>query len=161
MKVLSLFGLKFFKEEYPLRFRYVVFLSQLKPKIYFEKQLSQFKVIKLDEGIQPKISSRPDMQFVNTVVSRLINYFEGLSYEETKNAIIYYKEEKGVFMVSKSTLTPVVSKGIAPKIIIKHGTMPEQMALVLDAMVQQVINYYVTHFSNVLMYYHQMKVVSH
>ena len=64
-------------------------------------------------------------------------------------------------MISKSTLAPVVSKGIAPKTIIKHNIMPEQMMLVLDTMVQQIINYYVTHFSNVLMYYHQMKVISH
>lgn len=161
MKVLSLFGLKFFDEERTLKFRYVVFLNQLKPKIYFEKQLSQFETINLDEGITPKVSVKPDMEFINTVVSRLINYFEGLEYTETKNAIIYYTSKEGIYMLSKNTLTPVTSKGIAPKVMKKFSHMPEQVLKVLDSMTQQIINYYQTHWASIMMYYHQMKVIRH
>ena len=159
MKVLDLFGLKFFKEEYALKFRYVVFLNQLKPKIYFQKQLTQFDVIHLDEGLSPKVSTKPDMEFIMAIVSRLLEFFEKLEYSETKNAIIYYTSKEGVYMLSKSTLTPTTSKGIAPKSVIKYNHMPEYMIKVLDNVVQQIINYYVTHFSNVLMYYHSMKRV--
>jgi len=159
MKVLDLFGLKFFEEDRALKFRYVVFLNQLKPKIYFQKQLAQFDVIHLDEGLSPKVSTKPDMEFVMAIVSRLLEFFEKLEYSETKNAIIYYTSKEGVYMLSKSTLTPTTSKGIAPKTVIKYNHMPEHIMKVLDNTVQQIINYYVTHFSNVLMYYHSMKRV--
>ena len=157
MQVLDLFGLKFFDENYPLRFRYVVFLNQLKPKIFYEKQLQQYQVLRLDEGLTPKVSTKPDMSFINEVVSRLTQQFESLTYEETKNAIIYYRGKDGVFMLSKSTLTPVVSKGIAPTKVVKHEVIPEQILMVLDKMVEQIINYYIAHWSNVLTYYHQFK----
>ncbi len=76
MKVLDLFGLKFFDERV-LRFRYVVFLNQLKPKIFFEKQLmAQYEVIRLDEGVIPKVSVNPDMGFLNTIINRLIQFLE-------------------------------------------------------------------------------------
>jgi len=159
MKVFDLFGLKFFDEEYTLRFRYVVFLNQLKPKIYFEKQLQQHQVMRLDWGLTPKVSTKPDMSFINEVVSRLVQQFEGLTYEETKNAIIYYRGKDGVFMLSKSTLTAVVSKGITPTKVVRHEVIPEQMLMVLNQVIEQVINYYVTHWSHVLMYYHQFKRV--
>jgi len=161
MQVFDLFGMKYFTEEYTLRFRYVVFLNQLKPKIFYEKQLQQYKVIRLDEGLKPKVSVKPDQEFINTVISRLVEQFERLEYEETKNAIIYYKGKDGVFMLSKSTLMPVVSKGIAPTKIIKRNTMPEQMLEVLDRIIDQVMNYYVTHWSYVLMYYNYLKRVWH
>jgi len=157
MQVFDLFGLKFFDENHSLKFRYVVFLNQLKPKIFYEKQLQLHQVIRLDEGLTPKVSTKPDMSFINEVVSRLAQQFEGLTYEETKNAIIYYRGKDGVFMLSKSSLTPVVSKGIAPTKVMKHDTIPEQMLMVLDQVVEQIINYYVTHWSHVLMYYHQFK----
>jgi hypothetical protein len=157
MKVLDLFGLKFFEEERVLRFRYVVFLHQLKPKIYFEKQLNNYETLKLDEGITPKISVKPDMDFINTVLSRLVQFFEGLEYEETSNAIVYYKEGRSVYMVSKSTLVPVMSKGIMPKNMKKYDHIPEQMIMVLDAMTQQILNYYMAHWSHVLMYYNYVR----
>jgi hypothetical protein len=158
MKVLSLFGLKFFEEERSLKFRYIVFLHQLKPKIYFEKQLNG-EVLNLDEGIQPKVSVKPDTNFINIVIDRLVTFFEGLSYKESKNAIIYYECDNGVCMLSKSSLTPVMSRGIAPKNLKEYKTMPEQMALVLDSLIEQIMNYYMTHWSNVLAYYHHMKRV--
>jgi hypothetical protein len=160
MKVLSLFGLKFFEEDRTLRFRYVVFINQLKPKIFFEKQLSQYEVVPLDKGLTPKVSSKPDMAFINAVTSNLVKYFESLEYKETKNAIIYYINGRSVCMLSKSTLTSIVSKGIEPKYIKRYDYMPEQMLTVLDGMVNQIINYYVAHWSHVLMYYHQFKRVS-
>ncbi len=83
MKALDLFGLKFFEEERVLRFRYVVFLNQLKPKIFFEKQLQQYEVIRLDEGVTPKVSAKPDMGFLDIIINRLIQFFEGLQYKET------------------------------------------------------------------------------
>ena len=158
MKVLSLFGLKYYGE-YTLKFRYVVFLHQLKPKIYFEKQLQQFEIVNLDKDLYPKVSDRPDMSFISTVISRLLNYFEGLSYEETKNAIIYYRDSKSVFMLSKSTMTPVVSKGITHSKITRHDTMPEIMLKYLDDMIQHIIDYYITHWSFVMMYYNIFKRV--
>jgi len=159
MKVLSLFGLKFFKEEYSLNFRYVIFLNQLKPKLYFQKQLSGFDVVCLDEGLKPKVSVEPDMSFINTIISRLVSFFEGLRYEETNNAVIYYREGKAVFMLSKSALTPVVSKGITPKKIVLRDHMPECMLMVIDSMVDQILNYYKAHYNSVLMYYYNFKVV--
>jgi len=160
MKALDLFGLKFFEEDRPLKFRYVVFLNQLKPKIFFEKQLvSQYEIIRLDQGIIPKASDRPDMAFINTVISNLAAYFEGLEYKETKNAITYYENGRSIYMLSKSTLMPVISKGIEPKYIKKYHHMPEQILVVLDQMTSQIVNYYVTHWSHVLMYYHQFKRV--
>ncbi len=158
MKVLDLFGLKFFDERV-LRFRYVVFLNQLKPKIFFEKQLmAQYEVIRLDEGVVPKVSVNPDMGFLNTIINRLIQFFEGLQYKETKNAIIYYEDE-GIYMLSKSTGVPVLSKGIAPKTVVRYSYMPEQMMMVLDSMINQIRNYYVAHWSHVLMYYNYVKRV--
>ena len=159
MKVLSLFGLKFFKEEYPLNFRYVVFLNQLKPKLYFQKQLSGFEVVQLDEGLKPKASVEPDMAFINNVVSRFVSFFEWLQYQETNNAVIYYREGKAVFMLSKSALTPVVSKGITPKKLVLLDHMPECMLRVIDAVVDQILNYYKAHYNNVLTYYHNFKVI--
>ncbi len=158
MKVLDLFGLKFFDERV-LRFRYVVFLNQLKPKIFFEKQLmAQYEVIRLDEGVVPKVSVNPDMGFLNTIINRLIQFFEGLQYKETKNAIIYYEDE-GIYMLSKSTGVPVLSKGITPKTVVRYSYMPEQMMMVLDSMINQIRNYYVAHWSHVLMYYNYVKRV--
>jgi hypothetical protein len=159
MKVLDLFGLKYFNESTPIRFRYVIFLNQLKPKIYFEKQLSQFDIIKLDQGLKPKVSDRPDMVFINTVISRLLDYFESLQYTETKNAIIYYTSKEGVLMLSKSSLVPVTSKGIAPKKLTPLNHMPEIMLKKLDEIIQQIMNYYIVHWSNVLMYYNWVKLV--
>jgi len=160
MKALDLFGLKFFEEEERvLKFRYVVFLNQLKPKIFFEKRLQEYEVVRLDEGLKPKVSDRPDMDFINNVISRVIQFFESLEYEETKNAIIYYKDMKGVYMLSKSTMVPVLSKGITPKTIIKYNHMPEQMMMVLNSIINQIKNYYMAHWSHVLMYYNYVKRV--
>jgi hypothetical protein len=159
MKALDLFGLKFFEEERVLKFRYVVFLNQLKPKIFFEKQLQQYEVIRLDEGLKPKVSGKPDMDFINAVIGRLIQFFEGLQYKQTKNAIIYYEDEKGVYMLSKSTMVPLISKGITPKTVVKYNHMPEQMVIALDSMISQIINYYMAHWSHVLMYYNYVKRV--
>jgi len=159
MKVISLFGLKFFDKAYPIKFRYVIFLNSLRPKMYFEKQLSQFEVIKLDEGVMPKVSDKPDMDFINTVVSRLLSFFEGLTYAETRNAVIYYNDKDGVYMLSKSTRTAVQSKGIVPKNAVVHNKVPEIMLVTLDGIIEQILNYYMTHWSYVLMYYHQMRVV--
>jgi hypothetical protein len=158
MKALSLFGLKFFEEDRPLKFRYVVFIHQLKPKIFFEKQLmSEHEVVQLDKGLTPKVSDRPDMEFINTVVSNLVTYFEGLQYKETKNAIIYYENGRSVCMLSKSTFASIMSKGIQPKYIKIYDHMPEQMLAVLDNVIDQIINYYIVHWSHVLMYYHQFR----
>jgi hypothetical protein len=159
MKVLDLFGLKYFNEGTPIRFRYVVFLNQLKPKIYFEKQLSQFDVIKLDQGLRPRVSDRPDMVFLNTITSRLLGYFESLQYTETKNAIIYYTSKEGVLMLSKSSLVPVTSKGIAPKNLTPINHVPEEVLKKLDDVVQQITNYYMVHWSSVLMYYNWVRLL--
>jgi hypothetical protein len=159
MKALDLFGLKFFEEDRVLRFRYVVFLNQLKPKLFFEKQLQQYEVVKLDEGITPKIGIKPDMDFINTVISRLVQFFESLEYKETKNAIIYYEEGRSVYMLSKATLVPVMNKGIMYKNITKDNYMPEQIAKVLDSMISQIMNYYMAHWSHVMMYYNYVRRV--
>jgi len=159
MKALDLFGLKFFEEERVLKFRYVVFLNQLKPKIFFEKQLQQYEVIRLDEGITPKVSTKPDTGFLNIIIDRLIQFFEGLQYKETKNAVVYYEDEKGVYMLSKSTMVPVLSKGITPKTVIRYNHMPEQTMIALDSMISQIKNYYMTHWSYILMYYNYVKRV--
>jgi hypothetical protein len=162
MKALDLFGLKFFEEDRTLKFRYVVFLNQLKPKIFFEKQLmSQYEVIRLDKGLAPKVSDKPDMAFINAVIYNLVTYFESLEYKETKNAIVYYENGRSVFMLSKSTLTSIISKGIEPKYIKRCDHMPEQMLMVLDNIVNQIIDYYIAHWSHVLMYYHQVRRVTH
>lgn len=138
----------------------MVFLNQLKPKIFFEKQLmAQYEVVRLDEGVVPKVSVNPDMGFLDVITDRLIQFFEGLQYKETKNAIIYCEDQKGIYMLSKSTAVPVLSKGITPKTVVKYNHMPEQMMMVLDSMINQIRNYYMAHWSHVLMYYNYVKRV--
>ncbi len=120
--------------------------------------MAQYEVIRLDEGVIPKVSVNPDMGFLNTIINRLIQFFEGLQYKETKNAIIYYEDE-GIYMLSKSTAVPVLSKGISPKTVVRYSHMPEQMMMVLDSMINQIRNYYMAHWSHVLMYYNYVKRV--